>query len=80
MGHFLKGSSAALGIRKVQNSCECMQNFGKLRDEDAGVDLTTTEALDKIAALLVVVKDQHFKAEAWLKDYFKTKYGEDISA
>jgi len=78
LGHFLKGSSAALGIQKVQHSCERMQHYGKLRDEDAGVDLSPAEALKKITALLEVVKVQHYAAEKWLKDYFKTKFGEDV--
>ncbi|KDQ09858.1 hypothetical protein BOTBODRAFT_116495, partial [Botryobasidium botryosum FD-172 SS1] len=78
LGHFLKGSSAALGIQKVQHSCERMQHYGKLRDEDAGTDLSPADALAKISALLAVVKVQHYAAEKWLKDYFKTKFGEEV--
>lgn len=43
LGHFLKGSSAALGIIKVQASCEKMQHYGNKRDEEEGVDLKEGE-------------------------------------
>ncbi|KAG8845463.1 hypothetical protein FRB96_002520, partial [Tulasnella sp. 330] len=33
-GHFLKGSSAALGVTKVQATCEAMQHNGQLKDDD----------------------------------------------
>lgn len=29
LGHYLKGSAAALGLAKVQNECERLQNYGK---------------------------------------------------
>ncbi|KAG0680066.1 hypothetical protein C6P40_000136 [Pichia californica] len=29
LGHYLKGSAAALGLKKVQNQCERIQNYGK---------------------------------------------------
>ncbi|KAJ7134377.1 signal transduction histidine kinase [Mycena epipterygia] len=70
LGHFLKGSSAALGISKVQAACEKMQHYGELRDEEAGKDLTDAEALTKIDALLVEVKAEYADAEKWLKQWY----------
>lgn len=70
LGHFLKGSSAALGVTKVSASCEKMQHYGKRRDEEADTDLTEVEALEKINALLVQVKGDYGMAEKWLKAYF----------
>ncbi|KAJ6557248.1 histidine-phosphotransfer domain, HPT domain-containing protein [Mycena vulgaris] len=70
LGHFLKGSSAALGISKVQAACEKMQHYGELRDEDAGTDLQPAAALAKIDALLVVVKAEYADAEKWLKKWY----------
>ncbi|KAK3100976.1 Phosphorelay intermediate protein [Teratosphaeriaceae sp. CCFEE 6253] len=32
LGHFLKGSSATLGLTKVKDSCEKIQNFGAHKD------------------------------------------------
>jgi len=71
LGHFLKGSSAALGVAKVQWSCEKMQHYGKLRDEVNSLDLDETTALEKISTLLVQVKEEHAEAEKWLKKYYE---------
>lgn len=71
LGHFLKGSSAALGVVKVQESCECMQHYGKKRDEHANVDLTDKEAIAKIELLLAQVKLEYAEAEACLKALFQ---------
>ncbi|KAJ6504809.1 histidine-phosphotransfer domain HPT domain-containing protein [Mycena vitilis] len=70
LGHFLKGSSAALGICKVQAACEKMQHYGDLRDEAAGKDLNEDDALAKIDALLVEVKTEYADAERWLKKWY----------
>ena len=32
LGHFLKGSSAAIGVDKVKNICEKIQHWGALKD------------------------------------------------
>ncbi|OBZ71399.1 Multistep phosphorelay regulator 1 [Grifola frondosa] len=50
LGHFLKGSSAALGVAKVQASCEQIQHYGALRDEDTGTDLDAPRARKDRAA------------------------------
>ncbi|KAJ7043882.1 histidine-phosphotransfer domain, HPT domain-containing protein [Mycena alexandri] len=73
LGHFLKGSSAALGISKVQATCEKMQHYGALRDEAADKDLKADEALSKISALLVEVKAEYADAERWLKKWYEDK-------
>lgn len=70
LGHFLKGSSAALGVSKVQASCEQVQHYGDLRDEDMDSDLTPAQALAKIGVTLKRVKLEYAAAEKWLKEYF----------
>lgn len=70
LGHFLKGSSAALGVAKVQDTCEKIQHLGLLRDEELDKDLTSAGALDAIKPLLVRVKKEYSTAEKWLKNYF----------
>jgi HPt (histidine-containing phosphotransfer) domain-containing protein len=70
LGHFLKGSSAALGVSKVQASCEKIQHYGQLRDEDIGADLTQEEALGKIERLLKDVKGEYKVAEKWLREWY----------
>ncbi|CDO74567.1 hypothetical protein BN946_scf184771.g3 [Trametes cinnabarina] len=71
LGHFLKGSSAALGVSAVQATCEHIQHYGALRDEENGVDLTEEAALAKIGPLLKRVKREYEVAEKWLKDWYK---------
>jgi len=71
LGHFLKGSSAQLGVKKVQESCEEMQNVGVLRDEKANKELSEGEALKRIDTILKDVKKEFQEAERWLKKYFK---------
>lgn len=66
LGHFLKGSSAALGIIRVQASCEKMQHYGACRDEEAGEPLEADEALSRIAALLKICRKDYEVAKAWL--------------
>jgi osomolarity two-component system phosphorelay intermediate protein YPD1 len=34
LGHFLKGSSAQLGLRKVQEACRCLQELGGLDQQN----------------------------------------------
>jgi HPt (histidine-containing phosphotransfer) domain-containing protein len=70
LGHFLKGSSAALGLSRVQDSCEKIQHYGNLRDEDAKKDLTSAEALDRIVKTVKRVKIDYKDAKAWLNQYF----------
>ncbi|KIL67906.1 hypothetical protein M378DRAFT_185477 [Amanita muscaria Koide BX008] len=69
LGHFLKGSSAALGVSKVKDSCEKIQHYGQCRDEELDKDLTKAEALDLIEKLLVQVKEDYAAAERWLKNW-----------
>ncbi|KAF8606899.1 histidine-phosphotransfer domain, HPT domain-containing protein [Ceratobasidium sp. AG-I] len=69
-GHFLKGSSAALGIIKVQDSCEHIQHYGAKRDEIKGVDITPDDALKRIRAMMPRLERDYKLAEAWLRDYY----------
>lgn len=52
LGHFLKGSSAALGLQKVKASCEKIQHYGNLRTADGKGDIGEEEALQLIESLL----------------------------
>ncbi|KAF8333528.1 histidine kinase, phosphotransfer Hpt [Cantharellus anzutake] len=71
-GHFLKGSSAALGVKKVQESCERMQHYGKLRDEEKGVSITEKDALERIGKLIPQLKVDYAEAEKWLKEHYES--------
>ncbi|KAF9790436.1 histidine phosphotransferase [Thelephora terrestris] len=69
-GHFLKGSSATLGITKVREACESIQNYGSLWDDKTGKALTADVALPKIEAVLEEAKISYGEAELWLKNWY----------
>lgn len=71
LGHFLKGSSAALGIVKVQASCEKMQHYGNCRDEEAGETLSEEEALRRIKGLLADCMTDYEVAKGWMKKLYE---------
>ncbi|BGP43486.1 Phosphorelay intermediate protein [Rhodotorula kratochvilovae] len=71
-GHFLKGSSAALGLQRVQHSCEAMQHFGHRRDSHGdGPEVSEQEALARCRKLLVRLKEEQADAKGWLESFYK---------
>ncbi|RIA89815.1 signal transduction histidine kinase [Glomus cerebriforme] len=70
LGHFLKGSSAAIGLTKVKASCEKMQHFGNMTDETGKNTISEEDALTKISTLLEKVKDEYKEAETYLKNFY----------
>ncbi|KAI9269171.1 signal transduction histidine kinase [Phascolomyces articulosus] len=71
LGHFLKGSSAAIGLKKVKASCEKIQNIGNCQDEVGVKDLDKTEALKKLTQILPRVKAEYTEAEEYLKNFYE---------
>lgn len=71
LGHFLKGSSAAMGLIKVKESCEKMQHYGNKKDEGGEKDITEQQALDKLTPLIKQLKTEYTEAEVWLKDFYE---------
>lgn len=69
-GHFLKGSSAALGLNKVKASCEKMQHYGNKKKANGEGTLTETEAMDRCKALLEQLKDEQKLSKAWLERFY----------
>lgn len=57
----------------MQATCEQIQHYGKLWDDDAGVALTAEVALKKLEPLLKRVKKEYEDAEKWLKSWYKEK-------
>lgn len=68
LGHFLKGSSAALGVSKVQLSCEHIQHYGQLKEGMA--NLTETEAIGKITKSLARAREEYKEAKRWLESFY----------
>ena len=71
LGHFLKGSSATLGMTKVKDSCEKIQHYGAHKD-DVGqpTDMDDTALLKNIKATLETVKVEYKEAERVLKQFY----------
>ena len=77
LGHFLKGSSAAVGLIKLKASCEKIQNYGNKLDETGNHSISEDDALSKIAEVLVVTKKDFREAEIWLKRFYGDDPGND---
>ncbi|CAO3607812.1 unnamed protein product [Cunninghamella blakesleeana] len=73
LGHFLKGSSAAIGLKKVKATCEKIQNIGNRQDETGSTELNDSEALTKISPLLPQVKAEYSEAEEYLKNFYEVQ-------
>ncbi|RQM05304.1 hypothetical protein DH86_00001848 [Scytalidium sp. 3C] len=72
LGHFLKGSSATLGLTKVKDSCEKIQHFGQKKDETGTKDEPDEDkCLEKIKETLVTVKEEYAEVEKVLKRFFQ---------
>jgi len=72
-GHFLKGSSAALGVVQVKEICEKIQHLGNRIDPDKEpeVKISADDALARIKPLLARLKDERAAADEWMKKFFK---------
>lgn len=57
-------------MSKVQASCEKIQHYGALWDEEAKVDLIEEDALGMIRLLLGTVKEEYDAAEQWMKRWY----------
>ncbi|QDS73927.1 hypothetical protein FKW77_007738 [Venturia effusa] len=68
LGHFLKGSSATLGLTKVKDSCEKIQHFGARKDETGQLDEDDDEkSLKRLAETIATAKTEFHSVEEVLK-------------
>ncbi|KAF9998529.1 hypothetical protein BGZ79_007795 [Entomortierella chlamydospora] len=70
LGHFLKGSSAALGLTKVKESCEKLQHYGNRKDAAGASTITNDEAESLIKALLIQMRKEYDEAEKYLREFY----------
>jgi len=71
LGHFLKGSSATLGLTKVKDHCEIIQHLGAMKSEDGNTDETDREkCLKKIRERVAMAKTDFHDVEKLLKKFF----------
>ena len=75
LGHFLKGSSATLGLTKVKEACERIQHYGASKDETGTVSEPDAKvSLGNIKKTLAEVKDDYTDVETLLRRF----YGENV--
>jgi len=72
LGHFLKGSSATLGLTKVKDSCEKIQRYGKKENVDGTPETDKEVCLARITETLKTVKVEYADAEKALRKFFNT--------
>lgn len=71
LGHFLKGSSATLGLTKVKDSCEKIQHYGQKKDDEGTEDEPDEDkCLERIKDTLVTVKEEYAEVEKVLKKFY----------
>ncbi|KAF2470632.1 histidine containing phosphotransmitter protein [Lindgomyces ingoldianus] len=71
LGHFLKGSSATLGLTKVKDSCEKIQHYGQKKDETGTNDITDEdECLSKLRTTIEQAKQEFHDVEKVLKKFY----------
>ncbi|KAL9098993.1 MAG: hypothetical protein Q9163_005448 [Psora crenata] len=71
LGHFLKGSSATLGLSKVKDSCEKIQHFGAHKDVNGNSSNESEDYfLDRIRQTLEQVRREYSVAEGVLRRFY----------
>lgn len=59
MGHFMKGSSATLGLIKIKDCCEQIQSLGLSKDPYTQDTISDEQALNTISKLLVTLRQEY---------------------
>lgn len=70
LGHFLKGSSATLGLTKVKDACEEIQNYGAGKDKTGTNPITEEDSLKKIDESLATCQADYKVVEKSLRKFF----------
>ncbi|KAF9319702.1 hypothetical protein BG000_009834 [Podila horticola] len=70
LGHFFKGSSAALGLTKIKESCEQLQHLGNLKDSEGAKPITSSEAETGIRERLDQMRREYDEVETFLKLFY----------
>ncbi|KAL1997804.1 hypothetical protein VTN02DRAFT_719 [Thermoascus thermophilus] len=73
LGHFLKGSSATLGLTKVKDACEKIQHFGARKDETGTVENDDATALANIKQTLGEARGDYDEVAKILKQFYGEK-------
>ncbi|KAI9348595.1 signal transduction histidine kinase [Obelidium mucronatum] len=72
LGHFMKGSSAALGLQKIRETCEQIQNYGRKVDSSGEpLALSDDVLMEKLGELVKDARTQYNEAREWLNKFYK---------
>lgn len=80
LGHFLKGSSATLGLTKVKDSCEKIQHYGQLKDDAGTKDITEEKAQENLAKIIKQAKTEFSDVKDILKKFYQDEGDEEEEA
>jgi len=75
LGHFLKGSSATLGLYKIRDACEKIQHLGAMMDAggDRAIENDAAgreENLIQIRDILAIMRKDFFAVKKWLEEFY----------
>jgi osomolarity two-component system, phosphorelay intermediate protein YPD1 len=70
LGHFLKGSSATLGLNKVKDCCEKIQRYGKKENVDGSSQPDEKLCLERIVEEFETLKTEYTAAERALMQFY----------
>lgn len=73
LGHFLKGSSATLGLVKIRDGCESIQRYGKMENTDGSPLPDADKCLKLIDETLKAVKKDFAFANTVLRQHYPEK-------
>ncbi|KAH3681948.1 hypothetical protein WICPIJ_007086 [Wickerhamomyces pijperi] len=71
LGHYLKGSAASLGLVKIQEQCERIQNYGLLKNFDGAVPDDGKDFWGGVKLALGSAREEFTSARQFLSDYYK---------
>ncbi|CAI6082509.1 unnamed protein product, partial [Clonostachys chloroleuca] len=71
LGCLLKGSTAALGIYKVRDTCEKIQYWGASWDQSGLEHIEREDSLKKIRDILPILKVDYKAAKDWLINFLE---------
>lgn len=78
MGHFLKGSSATLGLINMKDAMETIQQWGLKKSKDGKpVPWPDSKFLQLISDTLAQIKDEYHEIERRMKDFYEGEEEED---
>ncbi|CEI63021.1 hypothetical protein FVEN_g421 [Fusarium venenatum] len=73
LGHFLKGSSATLGLVKIRDGCEAIQRYGKNENLDGSPQLDNEKCVKLIGEYFRAVEEDYKTVEKLLREYYDSK-------